>query len=99
MNSMEEIEKKARIEREKIRKEKGIKKQHLTFTSNGLYDDFNTFLYMLQYEYGIQIDDTIIDNLGEAFLYHIKLSYPKALKLKIFKNSHNAVYRLDILGV
>lgn len=96
---MDEWEKKARIERERLRKEKGFKKQHLTFTSNTLYNDFNTFLYMLQYEHDILINDTIIDDLGESFIYHIKLSYSKALKLKVLKDSNNCVYKLDILGV
>ena len=92
-------EKKAADNREKLRKEKGFKKQHLTFTSNGLYTDFNTFLYMLQYEYGIIIDDSIIEDTGEVFIYHIKCSYNKALKLKVYKDSNNIVYMLEILGV
>lgn len=83
----------------KIGKEKSFKKQHLTFTSNKLYSDFNTFLYMLQYEYGIIIDDSIIEDNGEVFIYHIKCSYNKALKLKVFKDSSNAISRLEILGV
>ena len=92
-------EKKATDNREKIRKEKSFKKQHLTFTSNGLYTDFNTFLYMLQYEYGVIIDDSIIEDTGEVFIYHIKCSYNKALKLKVYKDSNNIVYMLEILGV
>lgn len=92
-------EKKAADNREKIRKEKGFKKQHLTFTSNGLYTDFNTFLFMLQYEYGVIIDDSIIEDTGEVFIYHIKCSYNKALKLKVYKDSNNVVYMLEILGV
>ena len=92
-------EKKAADNREKIRKEKGFKKQHLTFTSNGLYTDFNTFLFMLQYEYGVIIDDSIIEDTGEVFIYHIKCSYNKALKLKVYKDSNNIVYMLEILGV
>lgn len=92
-------EKKAADNREKIRKEKNFKKQHLTFTSNGLYTDFNTFLFMLQYEYGVIIDDSIIEDTGEVFIYHIKCSYNKALKLKVHKDSNNVVYMLEILGV
>ena len=92
-------EKKAADNRKKIRKEKSFKKQHLTFTSNGLYTDFNTFLFMLQYEYGVIIDDSIIEDIGEVFIYHIKCSYNKALKLKVYKDSNNIVYMLEILGV
>lgn len=92
-------EKKAADNREKLRKEKSFKKQHLTFTSNGLYTDFNTFLFMLQYEYGVIIDDSIIEDTGEVFIYHIKCSYNKALKLKVYKDSNNIVYMLEILGV
>lgn len=92
-------EKEAIAKREKMRKEKSFKKQHLTFTSNGLYSDFNTFLYMLQYEYGVIIDDSIIEDNGEVFIYHIKCSYNKALKLKVHKDSNNVVYMLEILGV
>ena len=92
-------EKKATVNMEKMRKEKSFKKQHLTFTSNGLYTDFNTFLFMLQYEYGVIIDDSIIEDTGEVFIYHIKCSYNKALKLKVYKDSNNIVYMLEILGV
>ena len=92
-------EKEAIAKREKMRKEKSFKKQHLTFISNGLFDDFNTFLYMLQYEYGVIIDDSIIEDTGEVFIYHIKCSYNKALKLKVYKDSSNVVYMLEILGV
>ena len=99
MDRMEELAKKHRENLEKRGKAKAVKKQHLTFTSNGLFDDFNTFIFMLQSEYNIQIDDTIIEDLWEAFIYHINLLYPNVLNLKIFKNSHNCVYRLDILGV
>ena len=80
-------------------KEKGFKKQHLTFISNKLYLDFNTFLYMLQYEHNIIIDDSIIESTGDVFIYHIKCSYNKALKLKVCKDSANAISRLEILGV
>ena len=94
-----EWEKEAITKREKMRKEKGFKKQHLTFISNKLYSDFNTFLFMLQYEYGVIIDDSIIEDTGEVFIYHIKCSYNKALKLKVYKDSNNVVYMLEILGV
>lgn len=94
-----EWEEKAIAMREKLAKEKGFKKQHLTFISNKLYSDFNTFLYMLQYEHNINIDDSIIESTGDIFIYHIKCSYNKALKIKVFKDSSNAISRLEILGV
>lgn len=94
-----EWEEKAIVMREKLAKEKGFKKQHLTFISNKLYSDFNTFLYMLQYEHNINIDDSIIESTGDIFIYHIKCSYNKALKIKVFKDSSNAISRLEILGV
>lgn len=94
-----EWEEKGIAMREKLAKEKSFKKQHLTFISNKLYSDFNTFLYMLQYEYGIIIDDSIIEDNGEVFIYHIKCSYNKALKLKVYKDSNNAISKLEILGV
>lgn len=94
-----EWEEKAIAMREKLAKEKGFKKQHLTFISNKLYSDFNTFLFMLQYEYGIIIDDSIIESVDDVFIYHIKCSYNKALKIKVFKDSSNDVSRLEILGV
>lgn len=99
MGMRPEWEKKAIAKREKLAKEKGFKKQHLTFISNKLYLDFNTFLYMLQYEHNIIIDDSIIESTGDVFIYHIKCSYNKALKLKVCKDSANAISRLEILGV
>ena len=99
MDTRHDWEKEAVARREKLRKEKGFKKQHLTFISNKLYSDFNTFLYMLQYEHNIIIDDSIIESTGDVFIYHIKCSYNKALKLKVFKDSANAISRLEILGV
>lgn len=102
MDTRHEWEKKAAATRAKIEKlanEKVFKKQHLTFTSNGLYTDFNTFLFMLQYEHKIIIDDSIIESTGDIFIYHIKCSYNKALKLKVYKDSNNIVYMLEILGV
>lgn len=94
-----EWEKKGIAMREKWAKEKGFKKQHLTFISNRIYPDFNTFLFMLQYEHNINIDDSIIESTGDVFIYHIKCSYNKALKIKVFKDSSNAISRLEILGV
>lgn len=94
-----EWEEKGIAMREKLAKEKSFKKQHLTFISNRIYPGFNDFLFMLQYEYGIIIDDSIIEDNGEVFIYHIKCSYNKALKLKVYKDSSNAISRLEILGV
>ena len=54
---------------------------------------------MLQYEHKIIIDDSIIESTGDIFIYHIKCSYNKALKLKVCKDSANAISRLEILGV
>ena len=54
---------------------------------------------MLQYEHNIIIDDSIIESTGDVFIYHIKCSYNKALKLKVCKDSANAISRLEILGV
>ena len=99
MGDRPDWEKETAAKMEKLRKEKSFKKQHLTFISNKLYSDFNTFLYMLQYEYGIIIDDSIIEDNGEVFIYHIKCSYNKALKLKVYKDSSNAISKLKILGV
>lgn len=99
MDTRHDWEKEAVARREKLRKEKSFKKQHLTFISNKIYSDFNTFLYMLQYEHNIIIDDSIIESTGDVFIYHIKCSYNKALKLKVFKDSSNAISRLEILGV
>nr|DAX19059.1 MAG TPA: hypothetical protein [Caudoviricetes sp.] len=102
MDTRHEWEKKAAATRAKIEKlgnEKVFKKQHLTFISNRIYPGFNDFLFMLQYEHKIIIDDSIIESTGDVFIYHIKCSYNKALKLKVFKDSSNAISRLEILGV
>ena len=63
MDTRHEWEKKAAATRAKIEKlanEKVFKKQHLTFISNRIYPGFNDFLFMLQYEHKIIIDDSII---------------------------------------
>lgn len=102
MDTRHEWEKKAAATRAKIEKlanEKVFKKQHLTFISNRIYPGFNDFLFMLQYEHKIIIDDSIIESTGDVFIYHIKCSYNKALKLKVCKDSANAISRLEILGV
>ena len=80
-------------------KKKLYRKHHLIFTSNRIYPGFNDFLFMLQYEHKIIIDDSIIESTGDIFIYHIKCSYNKALKLKVCKDSANAISRLEILGV
>ena len=94
-----EWEEKGIARRKKWAKEKSFKKQHLTFISNRLYPGFNDFLFMLQYEHKIIIDNSIIESTDDVFIYHIKCSYNKALKIKVFKDSSNAISRLEILGV
>jgi len=78
-------------DKKKEAKKKLYRKQHLIFTSKDLYDGFNLLIFMAQYEDDIIIEDTIIEQTVNGFIYHIKCLYNLPLNLDIYKNQNGTV--------
>ena len=78
-------------DKKKEAKKKVFRKQHLIFTSKDLYDGFNLFIFMAQYMDDIIIEDTIIEQTRNGYIYHIKCLYNLPLNLDVYKDQNGIV--------